>query len=1394
LPFAHSLFADFLVAHGNVISKNTVFKQNPKAILGCLAVHVTGLFLRSARIAQDAASWQMNFVLGLPSEVFSLLQLLPALDPPDFPPLPLLSANNKDANPAQFYNNLSRIVCGSEMGVVAACLDDSADSITIAEILFSGRDMTEVAVNILWARFIRVSVMLLNVEPQSQYPYAAQKEGKHGEKCFYDLWRNVLASLCAINKCIRPDIFGNVARNEKWRDLLLAKQIASGLGLPLMQHDMPQDIATLGAQVTHNITRSLKQGISLDATPRGFWGFWQRLFCSLVVGGDLLTMIIWENWPAVTAPAGSALRPTMLTLARDFKVNEDINPLNAEQCHLMWRVIMDYHDRVPDASLEFLELCSEKTALLDTILRHCPPSFVTVLAETRSPSLFRYVRDQLPAPPSSSLSSSPSTEAVEHSSLTSVWTQAKEKVAILISNELRAFVDSSSKSISDWKDHNMERSLLVAVVLHNQYLVTRLLSTGMYSLDKGITSSAEKLHAAHVILSMIGVATSAQDMLFVLSNVVPWLRSTAMEVRRTVDDLRIRGKVGADFMDNLKTKLVTQATAATEEISSGSSSGVSDQSLSPVLETLALMFPSKETIGNFFALSAGAGGSLSGGATVTSILALVKQLQQVGAVSEYDYLELCYEYFGMEALQEHLFVQFTKRAAVRTSNDFALLKTAFSLLPGMFMPRLASTGQRHPGQCSAEARRCMSLFVLRWIAASLLENDWEACPPPHLASLRALLKTQLATLATSGLDETDDALAKAAGEGFLVLLGSGTADMEKWLVPPPVAYLVMLMYSEPTMETYVKLRSCSLSEEVKDRLIMSTVQSTGLFMAISMKERRYRNLFATLTKCSDDHTLGLLLESMKAGYSASHCWLSSSFLSTCADENGPIQLGNGTSASLALCQRNGYLACAAQWLVLMIARGGGEGGGTQLQQVESFLGHIHDSDIGEPSQQLCTCIAAFRANNVVALVESIHRTLQVALASVPPSLRRALEASEDWAPFGVVDALLSAVASAPWTEKEKVVKFVELYVLVTKSPRCAVAGCGCGVSLDHLALVRHSDNILRQFFLNMLGSKKKLESDERQELLSCMRPLLTYVALNPPWAAQSLTTHIMACLYQPGYITMVRMFQETGHARYFEQNSWAMLMKLVVGKSIHQAAHLLFTCELAARATAATGPASSLEVSRLELAEAARCAKSLGDLVQWTAVVLDLLPLWSTMGTVAVLKFLFSFTEEELSPAPKGSDTDGAVSDIWGAMFSKVSSSSAFSFDLLCDLLLRLPMHASTLFVRLRPVLAEMLLQGLTGERLLFEHPKLLPVWAILMHASPIDASSVARRVADYMMANTASIQRKNAFEKFLHSLKGVYEAAGHKDRWNATSQLMMERVASKKKVFEIVQSAKYSL
>ena len=51
------------------------------------------------------------------------------------------------------------------------------------------------------------------------------------------------------------------------------------------------------------------------------------------------------------------------------------------------------------------------------------------------------------------------------------------------------------------------------------------------------------------------------------------------------------------------------------------------------------------------------------------------------------------------------------------------------------------------------------------------------------------------------------------------------------------------------------------------------------------------------------------------------------------------------------------------------------------------------------------------------------------------------------------------------------------------------------------SLVKHSDN--------MIGSKNTSESDVKQEVLSCMRPLLfTYAAITPPWATQSFTIYI----------------------------------------------------------------------------------------------------------------------------------------------------------------------------------------------------------------------------------------------------------------------------------------------
>jgi hypothetical protein len=55
--------------------------------------------------------------------------------------------------------------------------------------------------------------------------------------------------------------------------------------------------------------------------------------------------------------------------------------------------------------------------------------------------------------------------------------------------------------------------------------------------------------------------------------------------------------------------------------------------------------------------------------------------------------------------------------------------------------------------------------------------------------------------------------------------------------------------------------------------------------------------------------------------------------------------------------------------------------------------------------------------------------------------------------------------------------------------------------------VKHSDNTI--------GSNNTSESDVKQELLSCMGPLLfTYAAITPPWATQSFTTYIMAYLCQ----------------------------------------------------------------------------------------------------------------------------------------------------------------------------------------------------------------------------------------------------------------------------------------
>jgi hypothetical protein len=74
------------------------------------------------------------------------------------------------------------------------------------------------------------------------------------------------------------------------------------------------------------------------------------------------------------------------------------------------------------------------------------------------------------------------------------------------------------------------------------------------------------------------------------------------------------------------------------------------------------------------------------------------------------------------------------------------------------------------------------------------------------------------------------------------------------------------------------------------------------------------------------------------------------------------------------------------------------------------------------------------------------------------------------------------------------------------------------------SLVKHSDN--------MIGSKNTSKSDVKQEVLSCMRPLLfTYAAITPPWATQSFTIYIMNGVSLPaGYATMVRTIEKSGLA------------------------------------------------------------------------------------------------------------------------------------------------------------------------------------------------------------------------------------------------------------------------
>jgi hypothetical protein len=101
------------------------------------------------------------------------------------------------------------------------------------------------------------------------------------------------------------------------------------------------------------------------------------------------------------------------------------------------------------------------------------------------------------------------------------------------------------------------------------------------------------------------------------------------------------------------------------------------------------------------------------------------------------------------------------------------------------------------------------------------------------------------------------------------------------------------------------------------------------------------------------------------------------------------------------------------------------------------------------------------------------------------------------------------VASTSWNEKAKVLKFVELTCLYPSlhGATWRMWGVGAECLWATLGSVKHSDN--------MIGSKNTSESDVKQELLSCMGPLLfTYAARTPPWATQSFTICIMAYLCQ----------------------------------------------------------------------------------------------------------------------------------------------------------------------------------------------------------------------------------------------------------------------------------------
>ena len=1361
--FAHQVFTQFLIAHANLMLRqlpaplNEDCRDGVMLVVNILAAHVAGNFLKASR--EECHDGAMRFLRCLPVGVFTVLTRHPPLSTAVslFPPISTSDATVKA--------DLRKWIANMPCAALTACLDDSEDSLLIAQMLARAVYKNKVAPSvrskgsddddlhaavlpckILYARFVRVSVNFLTIfqDLQQLQKVRAGKILKKGERSCYLMWLDVVKTLGAIRRSFRTTFLPPHSDIENYDELSMAAQMACKLHIPSSWEELQPDPVVFGTELFHGAVRELKLLIIQGGR---MWGFWQRLFCSIAAAGDLLTMIIWENWSHLTNLSGVVPHASMTALAKDFDDSTDIDSSSQEKCAWLWRLIMNYYDNAPNSSLAFLELCCVRRRLLDAIVVHCPIGFVRVLVNTLSPTLFRYFREGSNRPGASD-------------GLMEVWKQAKDKGVHAIGALLQSYLDSPTLSLDRWIDLNMERALLVTIILRNQFLMVRFLNAGMPATATLELSDTDKTRAAVLIVAMLQVADCTEDLTFVLVNVMSWLRL----VIREVQDYLVR-KLSPSFLKELQERLMIvlrNADGATPHAR-------------PLAEALVLFKPSIESVALCYQITAlGAAGE-----SVADLSRSVQQLQVAGMVSDTSYMEICYEYFGMEPLQTFLVQQVAKDVDLVAHGMFMtgvahLIRAAASLSADSSPQPAPLCG------CSNAAKLNMSHFALRWLTAVLLKQRIETDGSSKVTEMRPFLR-ELVTY----FDKVTLPFAETpSNNSVLVVSGDSARELMPWLLPPAVAFAVISFIAHPSKAAYDKLPPF-LSAAVKNKLLSTAVdvQNMPLVIELCMRERCYSKLFLTLTSLTEqgkDAALCEWVEVLSKSFSTEHCLLPGSVAAG--------QLLPSESASLAVCLSGGFLASAVPWLVNVFAMCSDDVSSDSglLQQLEALLRVVYESDAGDCAQSLCTCAAAFRANNVASLVGAIHHAMESTMAKLSQADREQLVASPDWAPFGVVGVMLNKVATAPWSAKEKVSKFVELYMLVIKAPQCICGkpSCGCSAVLANITLVKRADDMLRQYFSDMLSTKERLDAADGPDLMMCMRPLVTYVSLNPSWAANSLISNTMACLYQPGYVRMVTMFDDRGPARYFECNSWAMLIKLLVGKKIAQVVHLLYTCELASWAPTASLPDAASLFSKNDFKDAVICASNLGDLVPWTSVVCELLPLNTAAGVCRVLGFLFSFTAADLG----GVNRDNPVSVTWNAILSKASLVSTFTLNLLSEVIQPLPVDTAVALLTMHPVLTDMLSQRFSAERLLYDHQRLLPLWATLLKVSPAQSTDMVKKVGYYLVTNRATAAVRTAFENFVGALKQLYRSEGLRDKWVSVSAMLCQAVASKKKLQEIVQ------